>query len=280
MNVMLRILSTGAPRASAVRVFKLLTKACPDWDIDFKYSKVTLLLCSQNEVFLEARKNRPDFLILMCDDLDLDDPEILRTLPEHDLPVVDCLVPNWQLGSFYWNCYQLTPNGIWYSDNPYGKTGVHQIYSSAMAMACFRRDVFDNDEMLPMYENVLKPDGTLEYFGGADTNLCKKLHKLNIPLYMDMNVVAEHTMPVKLKQSMELFRKWSLGIMRGEWTAVAGMASCICVNTRNLGVELPVCDSYRKLWEENKIIPIDPKRAYPPEDIRNITPVRLSNMGV
>lgn len=272
MKVMFRVVTSGAPRSASISVIDSLRRDT-SWDVDYKFVKTTHLLCGMNEVFVEARKKKVDFLIHSCDDLGIENPKSLEQLIQHNVPVVECLVPNWQLGHFYWNCYHLTENGIYYSDNPRGKHGLQQVYSGSMSLCCYRRDVLENPHLWPI-ENELHSDGTLKLFGGADTNLFTKLHRNNIPFFVDMDLIVEHTMPVRLKQSMDVLGVWIDGLVEQKWSPASGLPSCIRVNTRKLGVDLPACESYRRKWRTGEVPIIPESMAYPltDEDMKRVNP--------
>lgn len=249
-KVRMRVLCTGAPRLSSVELVRRLERRFPAWDIGFYRGKGAYNQFLAPMALAEARDSDCDFFICMCDDLDLEDERLLARLPAHNVPVVDCLIPNWQLGDFYWNCYQLTRNGILYSENPYDKSGLLQIYSSALSCCCYRRDVLDCIGTVLTVLPQTDGDGQPVFMGGNDSHLCRQLHQRNMPLYMDMDIIFEHSATISLKKTMDRIRQWGRMCLNDQFRAGVSafgyfLPARICVDVTALGEDLPVCESYK-----------------------------------
>ena len=247
-HVMLRIMCTGAPRTGAVDILRQIDKSDMGWDAElFDKSEGGGAVSDRNVILAEARKSEADFIIYGCDDLFLDDATVLKRLPEHDLPIVDCLIPFTRNGHLYWHFYQLTDGGFWFSDNPYGKTGLHQVYSTSIGFCCIRADVFNNTELWPLWEDDINPDGTRRMFGSADTYMCQKLHRANIPIHVDTDIVFDHKKPIMVKETMDMVRQWAQRIRTDESDLDYALPSRMGAYAQKFGIELPVCDSYREV---------------------------------
>jgi len=207
-----------------------------------------------SEIVAEARIRQPDFLMMTSDDTSLGDPSILKRLPEYDLPVVDGIFPTWQAGHFYWNCYHLSESGMFTSVFPNMEEGLVQVYASALPFVCIKKEVYMRTDMDPLFSWALNSDGTCQPLGTPAIMFCRKLHMMDIPLMVNMDIVGEHTMPLPMIKTMDTVvlytRKAIASSMSPDpgsrYDPVKGLPTQLSTDTYGMG--LPVCDSYKKRW--------------------------------
>ena len=142
-KVLFRIFSTGAPRRASVELIRSLDRMGLTWDIGFHWFKL-FTGDPLNDMFAQMRQSKGfDFGIFLPDDIGVDEPEQLAQLPAYNAPVVDGLVPVWNPGGLYWNCYHLTPDDVLFSVDDTQMSNFEQVYQTSLACACYRRDVVE-----------------------------------------------------------------------------------------------------------------------------------------
>ena len=244
-KVLFRMATTGAPRVCGVQMLRLLERACPDWDIDIGLGPNDNAGI-WNRLFYEAKKRKPDFLIVSHDDISAD-VDMIRRLPEYNLPVVDCVLPGVREGALWWLNFQLTPKGIYYSDDdPATKKGLRPIYASQLGLTCYRADVVYHEVMVWETENYR--EGPLKLFGTQDIYMCRKLHAANIPIVCDTDVEVHHQVPIDALAVFQTLRTWANrenGRVNTEYPLPTRMA----VDTKDMKLWMPVCGAYKK-WQK------------------------------
>jgi len=220
-----RIFSSGAPRRVAIET--LAAAKSLGWDADFHWFKL-FTADPVNELFAETRQTDADFGLFICDDVGLTASELER-LPAHDKPVVDSLLPVWNQ-VMYWNCYHVTPDDILFSVQRHQLAPLEQVYQTAVATACYRRDVIDAIEC--PFTVQTNPDGTLRDQGGSDVSFCRELQRRNIPLWVDTTLHPRHQRPVELDR-LQLPH----GVVRKDVSHL----------------NLPRADSYQEQWAAGNI---------------------------
>ena len=241
-SVFLRVFSTGAPRRLSIELLRALEKARLGWDVDFHWFK---LFTSNplNELFAQARTTKADFVILLPDDIAPADPADLYKMVERNVPVCDALLPVWNTGTLYWNCYHLTPDDVLFSVDHTHMQNVEQVYQTALGMGCYRRDVVDAFAGEAAFVGNEHPDGTLADQGGSDVEFCRELHRRDIPMFVDTTVKVKHFRPVELSELVDAFQ--------AHRPTSYGLPAMVRKDVREL--RFPRCASYRKNWNEGKV---------------------------
>ena len=216
MSVMLRVITTGAPRAATVKTMLALERMRMGWDIDLHECRGPDTT-SFNMCWRDARKAEPDFFIMMMDDIGIR-ADLLAGLVGHDVPVVDCAVPQVKSGHVVWYIMQMTADMQWYTDSPYPQRGIIPAYSSALACCCYRHDVLMNEGGLlpePFWRERLDEGGCYaQPLSTADTMACKSFHEAEIPFYVDTDAVADHFGKMNAREMVDKMRWYSKSFMK------------------------------------------------------------------
>jgi len=168
-------------------------------------------------------------------------------------PVVDCPLPGARDGALFWLIFQMTKEGIYFSDTPLGKSGLSPIYSSQLGLTCYSAEVLQNKDLVRPYQDEIEEDGTLKLLGTCDVFLCRRLHYHNIPIVADMDVRINHLVPVDLGllyNTFEHFTKNLGGRMDPEYCLPSG----IYLDITRTNIVMPVCDEYKK-YQETMVVP-------------------------
>ena len=241
MNVMMRVMTRGEGIQPAT-IARMEWCRTLGWDVDMHVNKVGIDI-ARSEVVANARNSNADYLIMVDDDVV--PTERIQRMPDHGVPVVSGCVPSWRFGKMFWCIFDLDEDGSYYSvTNFIDDRSLQQVYAAGGAMICIRRDVFTDTREDPLFIFRRKSDGTVDHFGGEDTHFSQKCHRMNYPIFVDPGLVGEH------QPRIELVR--TLVENDGDTDSNGGLIAMVAYNTRDYGVELPVSDSYRRIWRERR----------------------------
>ena len=226
-KVMVRMLTRGSPRLPAIQRMAWIKDHRPDWNSAWHFNKYSVAM-ARCEIVVEARRVLPDYLIMLDDDVDPPGLPFLD-LVNLDVPIVAGAVLTFQSGCVFWNAYNLTPGGIFYS-LPAMLPRVMEVYAVGTAALCLRQDVYTDLALDPLFEFTVNADGSGTPLGGEDITFCRKAQEKGIPIHVDGRVQAEHQTMCDLLMWMEKTRQMDVS---------KRPPSTMVINTHRAGVTLP-----------------------------------------
>jgi hypothetical protein len=193
MKVMVRIPTRGNPHMCNAAWVAWAQRMRPAWDIAYHPNTMCVAL-ARNEIVREARESDASHLIMIDDDVV--PPTSLFNLPQHGVHIVSGVVPTWRNEALIWSVYE-EEDGKRYSLESF-HDGLNEVDSVGGACLCIRRDVFNNDDLLPLFAFGLNNDGTLAKNGGEDIAFCKRAALVGYKILVDPHCVCEHLQRIDL----------------------------------------------------------------------------------
>ena len=198
-NVVVRQLTRGRPHPAASHFLERLKRKMPNWDVATHTQKESCPL-ARNEAAAQARARKADFFIMLDDDVVPSDG-IMRW-PLLGLPVIGMLAPCYKQGGFCWNAAELLDKETLRTvrtpmhdpDCPDQMLPVFLIGTAAMLLS---KEVLDNQDLWPLFEYDLYPDGTRRPYGAEDYYLCRKLWDCGVPVHM-ATCLARHFVEIDM----------------------------------------------------------------------------------
>lgn len=190
---MVRIPTRGNPHMCNSAWYAWAKQQQPSWDIKYHPNTMCVAL-ARNEIVREAREAQVDYLIMIDDDVV--PPTRLFYLPQHGVHIVSGIVPTWRDNQLIWSVYE------WIDGERYSMEwfvpGLNEAHAVGGACLCIRKDVLNNEDLLPLFAFKLNKDGTLATGGGEDIAFSHRAREAGYKILVDPDCVCEHLQRVDM----------------------------------------------------------------------------------
>lgn len=194
MSVMVRMPTRGHPAFTASMAFRMQAQANPDWDF-MEHENNQGQHVSRMHIVREAREEKPDFLIMIDDDVTC--PQSLERLVAHDLEVVGVPIPSIKQGRLFLTAWQKYAENQVVSVGWVG-SGLEKVWMVGTGVICIRKDVYEREDLDPLFDYDLRPNGILDW---AEDGLFAKICRENgIQQWIDRDMTADHCKTTTLNQ--------------------------------------------------------------------------------